>query len=356
MGAVNLPGDVRVDATVESALLSDPIRLSMILGPKEKEELPVAGFVPTVSGAEEFRIAITATENNIPLGRWNGSWIVNIEDPEKPQPTAGGDAPGDPALAPPDSWQPLALRADRAFRRRLHHTCPQARFAPPPAPVRAPLARPDDATVAAVMHLNGPRQRQSLLLFKGTSVLIGRGGKSGIQWWIKPQPFDAYQHGRVSSSHCSIKLHNDRAWLTDMSTNGTWLNGQRMAKATPELLASDDLFSPAGVVPLRVELSAVDNKVTTVMLRREDGLAGRLSYALSDGTAPIPLASLSDAPGGEPLLWIWSGSEMDDFLVFLPNTNLGWRPVQPGRPLTLGRFQITCQVLDTARDQDALLQ
>ena len=217
-------GELRVELTIESPLFPEPIRLSTLLEPGTEEELAGPRFIPTVSGSEHIRVSVTVVaEDDVPLGRWSGNWILAIRDPEKQQQSisAGGDViimggPGVTGLdtvagydaADTENWQQLVLRIDREFRRRLRNACPTTHVAMPPMPRDREQGDEERrcGRTAAIVHLDHAGERRSVLFEMGKIAHLGRGGKPGVNWCLKPSPFDAYHYGRISGTHCSIAL------------------------------------------------------------------------------------------------------------------------------------------------------
>ena len=120
-------------------------------------------------------------------------------------------------------------------------------------------------------------------------------------WWLQPVPYDAHQHGRLSRRHATMDLHDGRAWITDWSTNGTWVNGERLPKSEISLLADGDHIEPANVVPFKAGLFAQQDTVHAVWLHRTDTLASQLCYLLTDCQVPVPILLSGQCA---PSLWL----------------------------------------------------
>ena len=84
------------------------------------------------------------------------------------------------------------------------------------------------------------------------TVTLGRGPES-------PVPLDGTG---ISREHLGLHLEADAIFVTDLSSNGTWLNGQRLTKGEPRPLALSDVIRIPGfeirVAPL--ENAAADNR------------------------------------------------------------------------------------------------
>lgn len=144
----------------------------------------------------------------------------------------------------------MELQPDHAFNRRLAAACPEPIGMIVPAYVSEhgwPVGARAQAAVWVYDQHTGLRHAISAVC--GPTASLGRGGDPAVAWWLRPSPYDAHQHGRLSRCHAALELRDDRAWIADRSTNGTWLNGERLSKATPFLLAHEDRLEPAQVVP-----------------------------------------------------------------------------------------------------------
>jgi hypothetical protein len=316
--AQSLDADAVVEVSAISGVAASPMVGHTRLGPMETCELGAMRFIPRVAGNDHVGITITLrTVANLPIGRWTGSWMINIEDVEKERPSinsAGGDVfimggaapnpiiPGlDVPLGPGmEGWQVVPLQPDLAFNRRLSNICPRSELFPPlldPGP-----GWPIGARAQGAIHIRDEYTGlvQTVAVVCGTSVSLGRGGDPAVAWWLQPSPYDAHQHGRLSRRHMSLDLRDGRAWVTDWSTNGIGLNGERLTKSQPHLLAQDDRLELAQVIPFRVTLLAHENGVYGVWLRRDDALGDRLCYLTSNGQVPVPLMISGQTA---PALW-----------------------------------------------------
>jgi hypothetical protein len=367
-----IDGDTVVELSAASALLASPFLGNTRIGPLETCEVAALRFIPRVAGSDQVRFTMTLkTAANVPIGRWTGSWVLNIEDAEKGPSAinAGGDVfimgamPMNPAVPGLDAslgmgieaWQAVPLKADLAFNRRLANTCPEPEFLPPPlepGPGWPVGARAQGAAQVRDAHTG---LVQTLAVICGSSASFGRGGDSGVAWWLQPSPYDAHQHGRLSRRHVSLELRNGRVWATDWSTNGTWLNDERVTKSQPCLLAQDDRLEPAQAVPLQIRLLTCENRVHSVLILRNDALADRLCYLMTDGQVPIPMAN----PGQEtPALWFaWrrtlaTGAEM----LACPAEGGPWAAIGNNQErVVAGRFRVRWSVLPSPTDQAAYL-
>jgi type VI secretion system protein len=81
----------------------------------------------------------------------------------------------------------------------------------------------------------------------GHGLVIGRAGHVD---WTLPDP-----QALISSVHCEIDFNNGGYWLTDRSTNGTYVNGTAERMAAPQQLRDGDLIS-IGHYAVRVAIEA----------------------------------------------------------------------------------------------------
>lgn len=364
-----LSSDALVDVSISSALFSGPTDFHVRMGFTETHEFNALRFVPNVAGAEHVRIALTLkTPASVPLGRWSTTWLMQIEDVEKKEIHAGGDVfivGGVPSATPAlgldgfgamGGWQPLPLQPDRHFNRRLANACPEtALWTAPTLDPGSAWPAGARAQAAVYVHDHQTGLSQSLAVVCGNAANLGRGGDPAVSWWLQPSPFDARQHGRLSRRHVSLELRDGRAWGSDWSTNGTWLNGDRVAKSEPQLLADEDRLEPAQVVPFQVTLLAREGQIHAIWLRRCDTLREQLSYVLTDGQAPLPVF----VPGQpEPVVWLaWRRTPAHGpELMACPAEGGMWEPLGPQQPRVFAdRYRVWWQLLPVPVEQATYL-
>ncbi len=363
----HLSSESVVELNVGSELLSAPGAFQTRLISGQMQEFQALRFVPKWAGADSLRFVLTVkTPANLPLGRWTASWVINIEDEEKKEIHAGGDVfivGGAPPMSGPQGfdlglgglgsaggWQPLELQPDHAFIRRLAGACPE------PAGWNVPASASEHgwpagarAQAAVWVYDQHTGLRHAISAVCGASASLGRGGDPAVAWWLRPSPYDAHQHGRLSRCHASLELRDDRAWAADRSTNGTWVNGERLPRAAPCLLADDDRLEPAQVVPFQVRLQACDGHVHTLWLYRNDTLAEQLSYLLTDGRFPVAFVP----PGNQaPVLWLaWQRDPQRGPELLACSSDGAWQILAPQQACVLGgRHRIVWQILPTPVD------
>ena len=320
-----LTSDSLVEIRAESASFSSPLTQSVCLELGGTHELDALRLVPRLAGAEQIRFAVTVKSlTKTPLGRWSGSVVALVDDEEKKKVEAGRDViivggavPGgelpdfdNPPGVADSPWQPLTLAPDRNYNRRLLNACPEAADRMSPV-LDSSFAWPTGATAQGAVYI---RDRQTgaaraVGVVCGTSASLGRGGDPAVAWWLQPSPYDAHQHGRLSRQHALLALHDNRAWITDWSTNGTWLNGERLSRSENSLVADGDRLEPARIVPMTIKLLASGGKVHAVWLERSDAMGEQLQYLLTDCQMPIAVL----LPGrSAPSLWLaWRRTKPD---------------------------------------------
>jgi hypothetical protein len=254
----------------------------------------------------------------LPLGRWFAGHQLTAGEPGKsaagPAITASGNAlvyiggagpGGKEELAVEPAWRAMPLQPDKVFLRRLQKACPAWTGSAAPGRARLPVRVPHPRQ--GLLQCTGPDQPtpQVLAVVVGGQAFLGRGGDPEVAWWVKPVPCSEHDFSRLSRRHTGLEFRHGRAWLTDLSTNGTSLNGQRLVKGRPEILADDDLIELAGVLRLRVQLYASADQVHAVWLEREDTLAEQIAYLVTTGLAVVPVRWSEYA--GSWLAWPMSG-------------------------------------------------
>jgi len=120
--------------------------------------------------------------------------------------------------------------------------------------------------------------------------------------WTLPDPDRV-----ISSKHCEIRFRDGGYWLTDVSTNGTFLNGSQQRLAAPTRLKGGDRLT-------------IGRYVIGVTLEGEP----------APSPAASPFAQPSPAPFAEPARGpapdIWGGAE-----AAAPESRAAFRPNPPAR-------------------------
>ena len=275
-----LTSDSVVELRAKSAAFAAPLVQCVSLEAGEIHELDALRFVPRLAGAEQIRFAVTVkTYHQDAVGKMVGlggdSRRGRREEEGRGRPRRDYRRRQLPAREVPD-FENLGTRVP------VGSPCRWSRIATTtggcgmlvpmldPAPPAWTSVWPPGGTAAGAIYI---RDRQT-----GGAPRGGRGvrhvgepgarGDPAVAWWLQPAPYDAYQHGRLSRRHALLTLDGGRAWVTDWSTNGTWLNGERLAQSEICLLAGGDRLEPARVVPLKVTLLALGGTVHAAWLSR----------------------------------------------------------------------------------------
>jgi len=166
---------------------------------------------------------------------------------------------------------------------------------------------PDDALRPRLTVVRGPLQGAQFRLPNGQHV-IGRDADADVH----------LEHVSVSRRHAVIELNAEGTWLTDAgSTNGTWINGQRVVGQRP--LCDGDQIR-LGEVELRFYDPA--NSLTDPVgapIAHVRALAGA-NGAASAPALPAPTTSVTVLPADPPG----------------PRARRGWALVVTGLLLVIG--------------------
>ena len=97
-------------------------------------------------------------------------------------------------------------------------------------------------------------------------VTLGRGPES-------PLLLDA---PGMSRDHLRLHLEEDELFVTDLSSNGTWLNSARLRRDKPELLTAADSIKIPGF-EIRIELPNTPAKLSPTMAAEPEQTRGPLA-------------------------------------------------------------------------------
>lgn len=353
----SLPAPVKLRATVSSSLLATARVSTLELDPGEHEDLEPVHVRPTraAQGAHAAIDLMAYDAQDVPLGRWRGRVEFDVsKDPTEGRReinTGGGDyivmggqASSLPSerelmgmLAPASAaggWQSVELKPDKPFMRRLSQTCPvdptlvfsragEQQFRPAPFTGAPMLAR---------VRLSIAGRRPFIVAVAcGSSVAIGRGGKPGVHWALRPEPRSEPQTKRLSGQHARLLLKSQRAWIVDSSTNGVWVQGQKLTHGSQELLAAGDELDLARdieqrsphVVRFHAGIQAGPQGVGAVLLTRDDDLRDALAYLLMDNSGPARIT----IDNAELHLGWMRGDDGGLQLIARAPSMSGWAPV-----------------------------
>jgi hypothetical protein len=85
----------------------------------------------------------------------------------------------------------------------------------------------------------------------------------------------------MSGTHCLLRVHDGKAWVQDVSTNGSWLNGTRLVKGRWHVLVPGDLLSLRKVASFKVHLQAQAKGVTALCLSQQTVTGLARNYILA---------------------------------------------------------------------------
>jgi len=348
----HLPLPVRVRIAAEAGLFEAPRDIVASIDPLQVCETQPLRFIPHTAGADVLRLLVELTDGRrVPIGRYQGSCVLRVDDPEDARGRghieAGGDviimgnAPGQPGLLglPPDEslseigerWQLVHLQEDVPFNRRLKLTAPHDQAEPPVAPLDA---CGDVCEFDAVAHLRPPDESPRTALVSHARICgLGRGGVPTVRWLLRPYSPDPYQEGRISRCHGLICIENGRAWIEDQSTNGIWVNEDRLERGKRNVLADGDEIHLANVVRFQVRLRGQKGEVHAVWLVRQDPGLHNLAYLFVSGAIPTDLA-----PCASPrrALWFFWGRDRSGQLALWNADNGGpWAKLDAGKSMGL---------------------
>jgi hypothetical protein len=132
-----------------------------------------------------------------------------------------------------------------------HYPAPQP-LSPPPSSPPSPAPAATQSSLAAV-QLSIPARNVRLSMPAAESVLIGRSDAvSGFYPDIDLTPYGGIEQG-VGRRHARLFIRHNTLYIEDQdSTNGTFLNGARLAPHTPQPIGSGDEVR-LGMLALRCE-------------------------------------------------------------------------------------------------------
>ena len=146
-----------------------------------------------------------------------------VERESESQPAAHPVAKAEPVPSAPAARRPLRPGSDEViFAGRTQHEA----SAPKPQPVELrpqPVSDADASAEAHCLELEHDELGEELFVVESAGVKIGRAAPADI---VLP-------HKTISREHCIIGIANDELLVTDLnSTNGTYIDGQRISRAT----------------------------------------------------------------------------------------------------------------------------
>jgi hypothetical protein len=259
-----------------------------------------------------------------------------------------------PAMFNETVWQPIPLKTDRRFAERMAESLPRLIAPEISNKISAKLFRGTPRlAIRCDIRIGDSTQVRTWPILIHSSANVGRGGDESVDWWIEPVPGSSQALSRLSRTHFSFQIRDGRAWLTDRSTNGTWLNGVRISKGECILLANNDVIEPAQVCRFRVFLAGNESTVHSILLVREDGLEGRLSYVLVNGAQPIPLAF---SPNPTNIDWLLLTTAVSGQVAPLTWRDAEWKPAFSSESTSADSRAIGLRSIRTPVPQEVYLQ
>ncbi len=324
------------------------------LSPLETRELPVIRCTPSVAGSEAVSVILDVVDpQGLPSSRWQGTVTVKVEGKEEREINihAGGDIvdlgggsgglsdllkgiPGANAqgyFAEGSQWLPVTLYRDAKFSRRIEKLKEWQVVNPPQA------QRGDDmqgAVETQWVHVDWQgKNKREVFVFQGNEIFLGRAGTSvgpdvhSGCFRVDSDSKHTTDTRRISGCHLRLRISNGIAWVSDQSSNGTWLNGNRLEKDKWTVLGRGDSLSLRKVVDFRVDFQGNEKELTAVLLTRTN-LSETQTLALTTGTIAI---SRREGQDGDVLL-------ADGEVAWLQpmEHGLGWMVLQGGAWEALG--------------------
>ncbi len=365
--------ECHVSISLESSLFPKTVHLRADIDAGEQHEWKAVRFVPKIAGAEEIALVLEVqTSDGKSLGRWWGDLTIEVKgentDGSREDIRAGGDVfilggqqppqmPGMPDLGTDmATWQPIDLKEDRAFQKRLRKICPD-NLAQAPSMTDIQDRIPGNGAFQACVHFQlMDRPVCSTLVRIGDSSNFGRGERPDIHWRIKPEPYTHHSYGLLSRRHCELAIDNGQAWVKDFSTNGVKLNAEQVDASKRALVADGDEINLGGAITFKGNLYGKDGQVHAVLLERTDGLQDKLQYLLMDNTVAIPLPVGNGQK--DPVWMAWVTGEDNSAALAVRGTGCEmWTTVERDEVGEIdGIGKISWTRIESPGDQDDYLQ
>ena len=276
----------------------------------------VAGNVPLELGVEVLNAASDS------LGRWQASHVVKVSKGESArqinihgdvldlgtgglgQMLTGSGQPGG------EKWRPILFYPDEVWQSRQHRAIPSWKMEPPLVEID-PGHGPLWTGSWLRLHGLGPLHYQQAAVFWGTQVPMGRKlnekePDAGTHLRVNADNLDPTERRRMSGTHCHLRLHRGKAWVQDVSGNGTWLNGDKLAKNQWHLLVPGDLLSLRKVANFKVHLQADAEGVIALCLAQQVTGGSSQNFVLAARSLFWPAAGVAAWPqSGGALDGVW---------------------------------------------------
>ena len=203
-----------------------------------------------------------------------------------------------------ESWQEIQLFWDFDKQKREINLFPPAIIdssvfsVSPEAHSMIKTIPPEKNPKAAISTESGEKY---YLLF-GNTILLGRTKECHVPAVLLP--VDMYpDNEKVSRVHCEIRIEGNRAYIKDLSLNGTFLGKSKLPRHKSVAIANHDTIWIADVLELEVRLFTDGQQIIAIKINRL-GNKREDCYILAQG--PVPLGSKETLPiyfPGVPEIW-----------------------------------------------------
>ena len=218
---------------------------------------------PTAAGNIPFQVVVEAfSAAGEPIGRWQGSHVAQVGRIESIKEVhIGGDLVdissgggggiaemlGMGGMSNRQKWVTIPCYPEPNYQARLGRAVPGWKMEPP-AVQNGMEAGPAVAEFALRLQGQGQLGGLKARIVWATQAVLGREPSpgeppSGADFQIGGDSGRKEDRQRVSGRHFILRLHGGRAWLQDVSRNGTWLNGGKLVRERWHLLVHGDLLS-----------------------------------------------------------------------------------------------------------------
>ncbi len=150
------------------------------------------------------------------------------------------------------------------------------------APETAPVAR---------LTVEG---QGSWVLVPGSVLLLGRNRQANhVPAFLFPESAHEAENVKVSRNHCRLFVRGEGVFLRDTSSNGTWVEGQRLPPGEDVAIQHGYVIGVAGILTLSVSVFVDRDRVCSVLLTRQGNREDE-RYILSPG--PVLLGNDERVP------------------------------------------------------------
>ncbi|MBU2490049.1 MAG: protein kinase [Proteobacteria bacterium] len=109
----------------------------------------------------------------------------------------------------------------------------------------------------------------SWVLVPGSVLLLGRNRLANhVPVFLFPEAAHENENVKVSRNHCRLFVRGEGVFLRDTSSNGTWVEGQRLAPGDDVAIQHGYVIGVAGILELSVSVFVDGDRVCSVLLSR----------------------------------------------------------------------------------------